>query len=94
MTTNKLNEKCNKCKGRKVRTRTKGMVCLDCKPPRTGRIEKKGDREKLERVLQNLTYIPINPVTTKMVYKTIKVSPICFVDIDSEGYPIGVEIIK
>ena len=46
--------KCSKCKGQKVRTRTQGMVCLNCKPPRTGRIEKKGDREKLEKVLKKI----------------------------------------
>lgn len=46
--------KCTKCKGQKVRTRTQGMVCMNCKPPRTGRVEKKGDREKLEKVLKEL----------------------------------------
>jgi len=71
--------KCKKCKGQKIKTRTHGMICEKCelpklieanKPPRTGRIEEKGDREKLEKVLKEI------------------------VDIDSEGYPIGVEIIN
>ena len=47
--------KCTKCKGQKVRTRTQGMVCMNCKPPRTGRVEKKGDREKLEKALRKIT---------------------------------------
>lgn len=55
--------KCSKCKGQKVRTRTHGMICEKCelpqlieanKPPRTGRVEKKGDREKLEKVLKKI----------------------------------------
>lgn len=46
--------KCTKCKGQKVRTRTQGMVCMNCKPPRTGRVEKKGDREKLEKLLKKI----------------------------------------
>jgi len=46
--------KCSKCKGQKVRTRTHGMICPNCKPPRTGRVEKKGDREKLEKVLKKI----------------------------------------
>lgn len=107
--------KCTKCKGQKVRTRTHGMVCMNCKPPRTGRVEKKGDREKLEKELKRIreaeansldksfqermkkitaTYIPINPTSQRKVVKTVKVSPICLVDIDEEGYPIGVEILS
>jgi len=46
--------KCTKCKGQKVRTRTHGMICMNCKPPRTGRVEKKGDREKLEKELKRI----------------------------------------
>ena len=52
------------CKGQKVRTlNPKGYVCDTCelpklieanKPPRTGRVEKKGDREKLEKVLKKI----------------------------------------
>jgi len=49
--------KCTKCKGQKVRTRTHGMVCMNCKPPRTGRVEKKGDREKLEKELKSIRKI-------------------------------------
>lgn len=55
--------KCSKCKGQKVQTRTHGMICdtyelpklIEAnKPPRTGRVEKKGDREKLEKVLKKI----------------------------------------
>lgn len=60
--------KCKKCKGQKVRTHNPniGPVCEKCelpqlieanKPPRTGRVEKKGDREKLEKELKR-----INPI--------------------------------
>lgn len=59
--------KCSKCKGQKVRTRTHGMICLDCKPPRTGRVEKKGDREKLEKVLMELN--KINDAIDKVAIK-------------------------
>lgn len=57
--------KCTKCKGQKVRTRNPiGYVCDTCelpklieanKPTRTGRVEKKGDREKLEKALRKIT---------------------------------------
>jgi hypothetical protein len=30
------------------------MFCPVCKPPRTGRVEKKGDREKLEKALKKI----------------------------------------
>ena len=59
--------KCKKCKGQKVRTYFQGdivMACEKCeipvlikeanKAPRTGRVEKKGDREKLEKELKRI----------------------------------------
>lgn len=59
--------KCTKCKGQKVRTYFQGDVVMACekceipvlikeanKPPRTGRVEKKGDMEKLEKVLKKI----------------------------------------
>lgn len=63
---NKNISNCTKanCKGQKVQTRNPiGYVCDTCelpklieanKPPRTGRVEKKGDREKLEKVLKKI----------------------------------------
>ena len=58
---------CKKCKGQKVKTFFQGKVVRACnkceipvlikeanKAPRTGRVEKKGDREKLEKELNNL----------------------------------------
>lgn len=59
--------KCTKCKGQKVKTFFQGKVVRACnkceipvlikeanKPPRTGRVEKKGDREKLEKELKKI----------------------------------------
>ena len=38
-------------------------------------------------------YIQIQTGTRK-VEKTVKVSDICLIDVDKEGYPIGIEILK
>lgn len=41
----------------------------------------------------NATYYTLNQTSQRKVVKTVKVSKICNVDIDEEGYPIGVEVL-
>lgn len=79
--------KCSKCNGKKTRTTYEGnwvMACTKCEIPVLLKEKKIGD----------YTYITLNSTSQRVIKKTVKVSPICFVDIDSEGYPIGVEILK
>lgn len=63
--------KCSKCKGQKVQTRTQGMICPDCKPPRTGRVEKKGDREKLEKVLKKIRQLEATELNKQFIKRMI-----------------------
>lgn len=41
----------------------------------------------------NATYIVLNETADRAVAKTVEVSEICNVDIDKDGFPIGIEII-
>lgn len=48
---------------------------------------------KTEDKIANATYYILEPTTSRKVAKTVEVSPICNVDIDEEGYPLGVEVL-
>lgn len=46
---------CKKCGSKNMRGENpRCMFCPVCKPPRTGRVEKEGDREKLEKLLKKI----------------------------------------
>lgn len=42
----------------------------------------------------NASYYILNETVNRTVAKTVQVSPICNVDIDVEGYPLGIEILQ
>lgn len=41
----------------------------------------------------NATYYCLEPTTARKISKTVPVSSRCNVDVDEEGYPIGVEVL-
>lgn len=41
----------------------------------------------------NATYYYLDPTMARTVAKTVRVSERCNVDIDADGYPVGVEVI-
>lgn len=49
--------------------------------------------EKTTDPTTNATYYMLDPTMARTVSKTVKVSDRCFVDIDDDGYPIGIEVI-
>lgn len=49
--------------------------------------------KKVTDETSNATYYYLDPTMARTVAKTVRVSERCNVDIDVEGYPIGVELI-
>lgn len=49
---------------------------------------------KTEDKTAGATYYTLEPTSQRKVAKTVKVSDICNVDIDKEGYPLGVEVLS
>lgn len=50
-------------------------------------VKKRYDKEA------NASYYYLDATTQRTVAKTVEVSEHCLVDVDSEGYPIGVEVL-
>lgn len=41
----------------------------------------------------NASYYTLEPTADRKIDHTVQVTPRCFVDVDKEGFPIGVEVL-